>query len=259
MAQQAENFLQQQLRTELPLVDLHSLIYGASLLEIATGKNPFVIAPKQWKTSVTQSLESLRREDGGYAKSPDGKSSSTYYSFLTLLTHQLLEQKIIAPERLSQFIFSQQREDGGFVEIAQMQQSGTNPTAAAIGTLRILDEQNTAPNNKSNSLLTKSYNRVIPFLCKMQTDEGGFKANSRIPIADLMSTFTALLTLQDLEEKRSTFTTSHTSAAYDLESLKRYVRSLASEKNNGGFLAAHWDDTLDVEYSFYGIAATSLC
>ena len=37
------------------------------------------------------------------------------------------------------------------------------------------------------------------FLADLQTDEGGWQANTRIPLPDLLSTFTACVTLADLE------------------------------------------------------------
>ena len=80
----------------------------------------------------------------------------------------------------------------------------------------------------------------------MQTDEGGLRANTRIPIADLLSTFTGLLTLSDLE----------TLSSVDISAARNYVRSL--EQPLGGFYAAEWDATCDVEYSFYGLGALAL-
>jgi len=39
---------------------------------------------------------------------------------------------------------------------------------------------------------------IIGFLAGMQNDEGGLQANTRVPVADLLSTFTGALTLADL-------------------------------------------------------------
>ena len=80
----------------------------------------------------------------------------------------------------------------------------------------------------------------------MQTDEGGLRANSRIPIADVLSTFTGILTLQDLGGLES----------IDVMAARKFVKSLMVE--SGGFLAAEWDDTVDVEYSFYGLGTLAL-
>jgi geranylgeranyl transferase type-2 subunit beta len=80
----------------------------------------------------------------------------------------------------------------------------------------------------------------------MQTDEGGLRANTRIPIADLLSTFTGLLTLQDL----------NAGAAVDLAAVLRFARSL--ELESGGFHGAEWDPAHDVEYTFYGLGTLAL-
>ena len=87
---------------------------------------------------------------------------------------------------------------------------------------------------------------TIEFLSEMQTDEGGLRANTRIPIADLLSTFTGVLTLADLDA----------SDAIDREDAFRFVQSLQLEA--GGFHGAEWDESHDVEYTFYGLGALAL-
>jgi geranylgeranyl transferase type-2 subunit beta len=116
-----------------------------------------------------------------------------------------------------------------------MQKSGTNPTAAAIGLLKLLDRLDDATRQ-----------RTTDFLLDMQTDEGGLRANTRIPIADVLSTFTGLLTLADLDAL----------AEVDLTAAAGYVREM--ESPSGGFRGAAWDDGIDVEYTFYGLAALAL-
>ena len=88
--------------------------------------------------------------------------------------------------------------------------------------------------------------KTLDFLCEMQTDEGGLRANTRIPIADLLSTFTGLLTLTDLDARDE----------IDLAHLKRFVFSL--DRPEGGFHGAAWDPAHDVEYSFYGLGCAAL-
>jgi geranylgeranyl transferase type-2 subunit beta len=87
---------------------------------------------------------------------------------------------------------------------------------------------------------------ALDFLAEMQTDEGGLRANTRIPIADLLSTFTGLLTLQDLGGADE----------IDIAGVQQFVRSLAREE--GGFHGAAWDTAHDVEYSFYGLGCLGL-
>ena len=240
-AELAAEFFRSRLAEQVPLVDFLSLIFGAALLEAAAGIDVLRDHPEGWRLKVTEALESLRREDGGDAKAAKGHASSTYHSFLVRLVYQLLDQPVPEPQRLVNFVLNSQREDGGFAEIRASRRSGTNPTAAAVGLLRICSED-----IGNDHLLETVRDKAIGFLVEMQTDEGGLRANSRIPIADILSTFTGILTLQDLGGLEN----------IDVTAARRFVKSLMVE--SGGFLAAEWDDTVDVEYSFYGLGALAL-
>ncbi len=234
-AERAANFLAARLSGRETIVDFLSLIYSATLLENAAGIDIFASAAPDWRDSVAQALEALRRPDGGYAKGPEGTASSTYHSFLVLLCRELIERPVPEPERLATFLLSQRSEDGGFREIRASKRAGTNPTAAAIGALRILGRLDDALREET-----------AEFLAEMQTDEGGLRANTRIPIADLLSTFTGLLTLQDLGA----------SEAVNTRRIARYAESL--EQPEGGFRGADWDLGNDVEYAFYGLGTLAL-
>jgi len=111
-----------------------------------------------------------------------------------------------------------------------------NPTAAAIGSLKALGKLD--PDEQQNT---------AAFLSEMQSDEGGFTANTRIPFADLLSSFTGLLTLADLDSITEVNT----------DAISRYALSMQSPE--GGFVGFTLDQTADVEYSFYGLATLALC
>lgn len=217
------------------MVDFLSLIYGAALLNLAAGSDVFAGSAVGWQQNIAKSLEGFRRDDGGYAKTDEGAASSMYHTFLVVLSQQLIGQPIVQPDRIVDFVRSRQRDDGGFVEMPQMKRSGTNPTAAAIGLLRILD-----------ALDGNTRESTLDFLCEMQTDEGGLRANTRIPIADLLSTFTGCLTLADLGALDE----------IDVPAVRRYAKQL--EQPDGGFLGAVWDHVADVEYTFYGLGTIAL-
>jgi geranylgeranyl transferase type-2 subunit beta len=87
---------------------------------------------------------------------------------------------------------------------------------------------------------------TIDFVADMQTDEGGLRANTRIPIADLLSTFTGFLTLCDLDAADEV----------DAAAIRRYANEL--EQPDGGFFGALWDNAADVEYTFYGLGTLAL-
>ena len=219
VAQRSATFLQDKLTGQETIIDFLSLVYGAALIDSAAGIDIFADASPDWREKVAAHLESLRREDGGYAKGPEGIASSTYHTFLVTLCLQLIEWPLPELDRTVAFILSQQDQEGGFHEIRASKRAGTNPTAAAIGVLRIAD-----------ALTDDIRENTLDFLVEMQTDEGGLRANTRIPFADLLSSFTGLLTLQDLggDDEIST------------AAIERYARSL--ELPSGGFHGAALDD-----------------
>ena len=88
---------------------------------------------------------------------------------------------------------------------------------------------------------------IAAFLVDVRTDESAYLANSRIPIADGLSTFTAVLTAQDIE----------VNALVDPPILRLYVEQQL-ELPTGGFRAAEWDTVADVEYTFYGLGILGL-
>jgi geranylgeranyl transferase type-2 subunit beta len=235
LAERAAAFLKTRLSGSAPIVDFLSLVYGGMLLEMSAGLNVFEGANAAWRVQVSEALERYRRPDGGYAKTEEGQSSSTYHTFLVVICNQLIGRPIVDPAAIIKFIRSRRRDDGGFVEIGPMTKSGTNPSAAAAALLRILDGYD-----------VPTRTALIDYLLDAQTDEGGFRANTRIPVADVLSTFTGMLTLADLGMTK----------AVDVEVARRYVESM--EVPTGGFRGGVWDEATDVEYTFYGLGALAL-
>lgn len=220
----------------LGTLDLVNWLYAALAVQLAGGPDPLADAPDDWPQRMAAALESVRTADGGYAKTPDGAAGSTYHSFLTAVTYELLGRPIPRPSALLQFVYDMQRDDGGFVEIAPMRRSGTNPTAAAVAVLsrfgRVDDELRSD---------------VRDFLLDVYAAEGGFIANTRVPFADGLSTFTGLLTAQTLE----------LDGLIDRQRMEAFVVG-ELELPGGGFRAAAWDDKADVEYTFYGLGTLAL-
>lgn len=233
-------YLQQQDWQQLGVIDLMNWLATALAVEVSSGEE-FLSGGSDGEgqgmaDEIAARLESVRTADGGYAKSSEGASGSTYHSFLVLLACQLIGQSPPRPNALIQFLYDRQRDDGGFVEIGPMRRSGTNPTAAAVamlGELGGLDEE--------------IRRDVGAFLNEVRSPEGGFQANTRIPFADGLSTFTAILTAQDLGLE----------GLYDSEQVRRWIETQL-EFPTGGFRAATWDEAADVEYTFYGLGILGL-
>ena len=220
----------------LGVIDLMNWLWLALTLQINAGIDLIGDAGDDWSEQLAARLESVRAPDGGYAKSAEGASGSTYHTFLVVLTYEMLGLRPPRPGALTQFLYDRQRDDGGFVEIGPMRRSGTNPTAAASAVLQIL-----------GAMDDEIRSGIREFLREVRSDEGGYQANSRIPFADGLSTFTALLTLQDLQF----------AAPEDGVRIRSYVEANL-EFPTGGFRAAAWDDAADVEYTFYGLGTLAL-
>lgn len=234
IAGRAARFLQERIDRPMPGADFFSLVTSSLLVELATGVDPFAQSGRDRRQAVVDTFGLLRREDGGYAKTPRG-ASSTYQTFLVVLCKQLVGAEPDDREPIARLIRSRQRPDGGFVEVDALGDGGTNPTAAAVELLLAL-----------GSLDEPARAAAVGFLAAMQTGEGGLRANTRIPVADLLSTFTGLFALADL----AALSTIRGEAA------RRYTLSL--EQPSGGFCAGAWETTADVEYTFYGLGTLAL-
>ncbi len=233
----AAGYLRNALTQQASVVDFYSLLYSCLLLQASTGIDVLADSAADWPERVAATLDTFRTSDGGYAKTarhPGG--GSTYHSFLVGLCYEALGQSLPDPDSIERFVMARRRDDGGFVEVAPMRRSGTNPTAAAIGLLQLIDR---APAGDVAAA-------VVDHLVEAVSDEGGIRANARVPLADLLSTFTGLWTLDRLGALER----------IDCTAARDYVRSL--ELAQGGFHGGLWDDGTDVEYTFYGLGVLAL-
>jgi geranylgeranyl transferase type-2 subunit beta len=232
----AAKFLRERMRQPVGVVDFFSLLVSFYLVPVGGGPNLLADAPADWKDRVIDTLGTFRTADGGYARTPGAASGSTYTSFLVALCLQLLDRPIPDPDRLVAFVHSRRRADGGYVEIAPMRRSGTNPTAAGVGLLQI-----------AGAMTDEAARSVTDFLATLPSPlEGGFRANDRIPAADLLSTFTGSWTLAQL-------------GAIDrlnLTAVREYAEAV--EVPTGGFRGGLWDEGDDVEYTFYGLGTLAI-
>jgi geranylgeranyl transferase type-2 subunit beta len=237
----AADFLRQSLTQQASVVDFYSLLYACLLVQAAGGPDVLAQSPPDWPERVAATLETFRTADGGYAKVAGHAAGSTYHTFLVGLCYELLGRSLPRSEEVVRFVLSRRREDGGFVEIAPMRRSGTNPTAAAVGLLQLLEQE-----GGISPLTPELRAGVVAFLAEMPSFEGGLRANGRAPLADLLSTFTATWTLDQL----GALDRIDTSAAL------HFVQSVEIEE--GGFHGGLWDEGVDVEYTFYGLGALGL-
>jgi geranylgeranyl transferase type-2 subunit beta len=239
VSDKAARFLRHSLTQQASVVDFFSLLYSCLVIQAAGGPDVLADSPADWPDRVAATLESFRTADGGYAKTIGGASGSTYHTFLVALCYQLLGRSVPRVPEIVRFVASRRRDDGGYVEIAPMRRSGTNPTAAAVGLLQMAAEERP-------EALTEVRESVIDFLLAMVSPEGGMQANARAPLADLLSTFTATWTLEQLGGL----------PRLNGQEVLPYVQSL--ERPTGGFHGGLWDTGHDVEYTFYGLGSLAL-
>lgn len=249
IAERAGSFLRGSLTQQASVIDFFSLLYSCLLVQLSGGPDvlpPLYSPPKEggmkggdWPDRVAEMMESFRTSDGGYTKSIGGASGSTYHTFLVALCYQLLGRPLPRLADVVRFVASRRRDDGGYVEVAPMRRGGTNPTAAAVGLLQMTADQ-------MPGILDEVRESVIAFFTEMASPEGGLRANGRAPLADLLSTFTAVWSLEQLGGLHR----------LDVDRVRRYAESL--QRPEGGFHGGLWDEGHDVEYTFYGLGILAL-
>ncbi len=227
-------FLRERLASSPSPVDFLSLLFCDLMLQ-ASGHDFAFDSAAQRQRTFEAVIEPLARDDGSFAKTERSKYGSLYNTFLITACGELLGIQPFRPDEILRFVRSRRREDGGFAEAVQMRAGGVNPTGAAVALLEILEDRD-----------ARIRRRAAEFLRSMQTSEGGFKAAERIPFADLLSTFTGFVALRHLGAADSV----------DRSAILRFVDSL--ECPEGGFRAGAWDETPDVEYTFYGLGSLAL-
>jgi hypothetical protein len=180
--------------------------------------------------AILNNIEAHRTANGGYAEAPDMATGTAYGAFLALGAHQDLNAKPPDPAAIANSLTSLQCPEGGFGNSAEIPGASAPATAAAITTLRHLAQ----PANQS--ALTWLLNQIGP--------NGGIGAWSGAPAADLLSTGVSLHALHHCGVELNDETR---------QSSLDFCDSLWSSR--GGFKGHVGDETLDCEYTFYGLLA----
>jgi prenyltransferase beta subunit len=211
---------------ELDLVHLSSLVRCYADLADYTGKEKTACT----KEKIIRHLRKYTGKDGGYSTTVDAQHGNVYGCFLTLGIFQDIQETLPQPEKLIDCIGLSQQKDGSFSNEKIFIHGTTPASAAAIVTLKYLGR--------------KPAQLTINWLLSRINSEGGFCAiagNENSNITDLLSTATALHALSlngvSLENIR--------------ENCLDYLDSLWSTK--GGFAGNLFDNTLDCEYTYYGL------
>ena len=152
--------------------------------------------------------------------------ATAYDAFLAALCHEMLGTTFPNLKEATRDILDRLARSRGDVQ--------TNDAAAAVGFLML-----------NNALDNSAAQVTADAITAMQTPAGGFRAHREAPEPDLLSTFTALVTLSALSALDRV----------DLAGAGRFVRSLAAD---GGFRSCAAGEEMDAEYTYYGVGTVAL-
>jgi prenyltransferase beta subunit len=186
-------------------------------------------APDAVRDAVLRRLEAHRSADGGYAVAPGDEAGTPYGCFLALGAIEDLHADPIDPDSMVASVLRLRAADGGFANHAGASEGSTPATAAAVLVMRHLDREPDAS--------------VADWLFARCHADGGFFAAPAVPVPDLLSTATALHALVAM----------HADISRIKEPCLDFVDSLWT--NAGGFCGSWLDQTLDCEYTYYGLLA----
>lgn len=190
---------------------VHLACLGRCWADLPGGEPPAVV-----RRAITARIESCRLGSGGYGSFPGNGDGSIYNGFLALGAYQDLGQPLPEPALL----------------VRSTLPGPDDPTPLLSGAVILLEELGApVPGEWTERLFSR-------FL-----DTGGFAALPGLPVADLLSTASALHALRR--------------AGSSLERIKapclEFILSLRGDA--GGFRGLSVDDRADAEYTFYGLLA----
>jgi|HubBroStandDraft_6_1064221.scaffolds.fasta_scaffold190578_2 prenyltransferase beta subunit len=167
--------------------------------------------------------------DPAAARLNEFEANNLYHCFLALGAYQDLQREPRRPMEFLDCVKRLQSGDGAYANHPGVPHGMTSATAAAIAILR-------------------QFGAVVPsglgdWLLERRHSSGGFFASPSAPIPDLLSTATALHALTSMQIPLDSIR----------ESVLDFLDSLWTAR--GGFVGSWADNTLDCEYTYYGLLA----
>ena len=232
----AGDFLREGAPGPANLVDAFCLVHGLRLVEARAECDCVRRMNREPIAAACRLAAACSAGEGSFAFAP-GCAGSVYHTFIAALGHELADKPFPDPQRAAGFARRCRCTDGGFADSPAQEgvAGGVNPTAAAIAFLSMF-----------GALDEETREQAAGFVGSMQQEDGGFVAHAGAPVSDLMSTFTALVTLAQLDAVRRV----------GLGTAARFVRSLAAPA--GGFRGSAPDAVADAEYTYYGLGTLAL-
>jgi hypothetical protein len=168
--------------------------------------------------------------DAMHRVSTNGDNRSPYSRFIWLMLMEDCRQKITDKREILEALEAYKVPGGGYSNIAGGASASLNATAAALSVKGQLE----------------GYRRQADadYLYQVQEKSGGFCATPGLPVADILSTATALFVLR----------------CYGLEPCINPLPFIEAHwLDSGGFAPTILDETSDIEYTFYGLLALGTC
>lgn len=208
----------------LGLIDLTSITKTLLLSDFLNHSKKAV--SEEFKARLIQAMQKFRTANGSF--SYDGKRDGLPYAvFLAMNFYLDLETEMPEPEKVIAALESYLSSDGRF----------SNPESHGAGLLL-----STVAGLLSYKQLTgRILNVSLEWVKAQMTDSGGFKADPKAQLPDMLSTAVALFALQSCNADISAF------KSRSLEFVKQHWLA------NGGFSATLLDETGDCEYVYYGL------
>lgn len=212
---------------------LSSLNYGLDFVHLACLARAWAGITKNFsevpKQRILDGIERYRTPDGGYNQALSAEHGTAYAAFLALGSYQDFGVELPDAGRLLISLESLRSKDGGYGNLPNAPVGVTTATAAVVATQRQF-HQSPDP-------------ALAQWLLRQHSPTGGFFALPGAPLPDLLSTATALHALSGL----------HVPLNGLREPCLDFIDTLWT--NRGGFYG-HWsDDSIDTEYTYYGLLA----
>jgi prenyltransferase beta subunit len=175
-------------------------------------------------------LAEFRNPDGGFHHLPREGQSSAYGCFLAMGILEDLSAPAERPQELLAFLEGLRAGNGGYFNERSVPAVSVPATAAAVVT-RV-------------GLGRTDNEAAMEWLLSTRDRDGGFRVLPMAPVADLLSTATALFALW--------------MGGADLSAIRHACREFADslwDDSIGGFHPNGFDEWSDCEYTFYGIMA----
>ena len=178
---------------------------------------------------ILAGIERHRTPDGGYNQAHGAAHGTAYAAFLALGAYQDFTTVLPDSDRLLASLERLRSQDGAYGNLPGAPAGVTTATAAVVAVQRQFHH---IPDPA-----------LVAWLLGQHAPDGGFFALPGAPIPDLLSTATALHALSGL----------HVPLKGVREPCLDFIDSLWT--NRGGFYG-HWaDDSIDTEYTYYGLLA----